>query len=877
MSDVPAAARLVVRVAALVVPRRRRASWRRQWDGEMAHRVRAHGATGSLRFSLGALAHAVYLRREEGSMTGWIGDLRHAARMLVRRPAFTALSVLTLAVGIGAATAVFSLAEALLLRPLPLEDGNRLVGLYSSNPSSGWDRFNVSWPDYVDWTAQEDLFASSAYYDVVDTDLSGEGEPVRLSGAEVGRGFFETLGTRAILGRTLGDDDQDGRNEATVVFAEGVWRRLFGGDPSVVGRTVHLDGDAYTVVGVVPDAESWPLTADFWVPLRFGPHPPEWVDRRSNHTWQALARLRPGVAVATASRRVGEVAHRWYDTNASGTEVGTTGIVVPLRSTVAPDAAPVILGVMGLAVFFVLLIACMNQSNLLFTHAWGRARELSLRSALGAGRARLVALLLGESLLLSLAGGALGVALAGAALGPATRLAPMTLPRSLGVRLDWRVLSGAVAISLMASVLAGLLPALRASRGSVADALKEGSVQSGQGRGGRRLRRAMVVTQLALSVVLLTAAGLTIRTFRAQLAADAGFDTDDLLTFTVRLPTARYPDNALRTQFFDDAVRRLKGLPGVADATVTSRLPVGAASSSLYRVFLFEGAPEPPAGPDFGATWVTVDPGYFPTTGIHPVRGRAFTEDDGADGPPVLLVNETLARRMSPEQDIVGRRIQSWRDERKLRDVVGVVPDIQFGTMTGRDEPAVFVPAAQAVRSQMSFMVRATSDPAALVPVVRTAMAELDADVALAEMGTLTDAHRQALAGVRFVMVLFGVFGALALVLAVGGVYGLVAYSVSRRTREIGIRVAMGASGGSVQAGVVAEGVGLAATGIALGLALAMVAARALASTVVGLSWLDPVALGGVAGLLGVATLLASWIPARRVLRVDPVEALRRE
>jgi putative ABC transport system permease protein len=860
-----------------MVPRRRRVAWRRQWDGEIAHRVRANGAAGSLRFALGAFAHALYLRREEGGMTGLSGDLRHAVRALARRPGFTALSVLTLAVGIGSATVVFSLAEALLLRPLPLEDGDRLVSLFSSNPPNGWDRYNVSWPDYVDWTAQEELFASSAYYGVVESDLSGEGEPVRLSGAEVGRGFFETLGTRAIVGRTFGDDDQDGRGVRTLVFSEAVWRRLFGGDPSVLGRTVHVDGDAYTVVGVVPDDQAWPLTVDFWVPLGFGAHPPEWVDRRSNHSWETVARLRPGVAVADASRRVGEVARRWYDANATGTEVGTTGVVVPLRSTVAPDAAPVMLGIMGLAVFFVLLIACMNQSNLLLTHALGRARELSLRSALGARRGRLVGLLLGESLLLSLAGGAVGVALAGAALGPATRLAPMTLPPSLDVRLDWTVLSGAVAISVLASVLAGLLPALRASRTSVADALKEGSFQASQGRGGSRLRRGMVITQLALSVVLLTAAGLTIRTFREQLTADAGFDTDDLLTFTLRLPTARYPDEALQTQFFEQAVRRLEGLPGVAGATVTSRLPLGAATSSLYRVFLFEGAPEPPAGPDFGATWVAVDPEYFRTTGIRPVRGRAFTEDDGADAPPVIIVNESLARRMSPEQDIIGRRIESWRDERSLREVVGVVPDIQFATMTGRDEPAVFVPAAQAVRPQMSFMVRTTSDPSALVPVVRTALAELDADVALADLGTLSEAHRQGLAGVRFVMVLFGAFGAIALVLAVGGVYGLVAYSVSRRTQEIGIRIAMGASGGSVQAGVVAEGAALAVAGIAVGLVLAVAAARALASAVVGLSWLDPVALGGVAALLGAATLLASWIPARRVLRVDPVEALRRE
>jgi len=877
MSDVSWVARAVFHVAEVLVPRHRRAAWRRQWDAEIAYKVRASAGQGTLGLALGAFAHALYLKREEGRMTGYLGDLRHAMRTLLRRPMFTGLSVLTLGVGIGSATVVFSLAEALLFRPLPLEHGDRLVTLYSTNPSTGWDRYNVSYPDYVDWTARTDLFASSAYYQSLQGDLSGEGDPARLSGARASGGFFETLGTHATVGRTLVADDQDPANPAAIVFSEGAWGRLFGGDPSVVGRTVHLDGDAYTVVGVVPDEQSWPLSADFWVPLRFGAHPPQWADRRSNHMWEVIARLQPGVPVDAASRQVAEVADRWYGANATGTEVGTTAVVVPVRSGVAPDAASVILGVMGLAVLFVLLIACMNQSNLLLTHASGRVRELSLRSALGAGRGRLVGLLLGESLLLALGGGAVGLALAGAVLSPVMRLAPVALPPYLAVRVDWAVLSVAVATSLVASVLAGLIPALHGSRSSVAETLKEGSAQSSQSRGGKRLRQGMVISQLALSVVLLSAAGLTIRTFQAQLSADAGFDVRHLLSFTVRIPGARYPDGALRAQYFDEAVHRLEGVPGVEAATVTSRLPVGAARSSLYRVFLFEGAPEPPAGPDFDGAWVTVGADYFRTLGVEPVRGRGFTRDDGAGAPPVIIVNETMARRMSPDQEILGRRIRSWRDENLLREVVGVVPDIQFSTMSGRAEPAVFVPAAQAVDRQMSFLIRTAGKAAAVVPAVRAAMADLDPDVALADLGTLDSAHRQGLAGVRFVMVLFGAFGGLALVLAVSGVYGLVAYSVSQRTREIGIRIAMGASAGSVQAGVVAEGARLASLGIGVGIVLALGAARGLAARVVGLGGLDPQTFVGVAMLLGAAALLASWLPARRVSRVDAVKALRTE
>lgn len=877
MRDASWAARLVLGLAGWLVPPHRRKAWHRQWDAEMAYKVRASGGRGALGLAWGALAHALYLRRGEGRMKGIMGDLRHSVRTLLRRPAFTLLSVLTLAVGIGSATAVFSLAEALLLRPLPLEGSEELVSVYSSNPSQGWDRYNVSYPDYVDWTSRSDLFASAAIYESAEGDLAGDGDPLRLVGASVGPGFFETLKSKTILGRTLTDGDQNPRSERTVVLSEGAWRRLFGGDRSIVGRTVDLAGRARTVVGVVAAGQGFPLRADFWVPLKFGSTPPDWVERRSNHMWNAVARLRPGVRVADASAQVGQVARRWYDANAKGTEAGTKGIVVPLRSSVTGDSAPVILGVLGLAVLFVLLIACMNQSNLLLTHTFGRSRELSLRAALGAGRGRLVALVMGESLILALAGGGLGVALATAALGPLMRLAPMAIPPELSVRVDWTVLSGALAIALLASVLAGLIPAWRSGRSSVTDTLKEGALQTSQGRSGRRLRQAMVVAQLALSVVLLVASGLAIRTFRSQLAADAGLDASNLLDFTVQLPGARYPTGALRTQFFDEATRRLAALPGVQGATVTSRLPVGASRGSLTRVFLFEGAPEPPAGPDFSAAWVTVDPGYFKTLGAHPVEGRVFTSDDNADGPPVILVNETMARHMSPDQEIVGRRIRSWRDENLLREVVGVIPDIQLSTMAGHDEPAVFVPAAQSVNGQMSFMVRAASDPTALVPAVRAAMKQLDPDVALADLSTLEAAHREGLAGIRFVMVLFGAFGGLALVLALGGVYGLVAYSVSQRTREIGIRIAMGASGGSVQAGILAEGVRLALLGVGLGAVLSWVAVKVLGTRVVGLSVVDPRTVVEVVVLLAGTTLLASWIPARRVSGVDPVEALRRE
>ena len=878
MSGVPRWARALLNAASALVPGRRREAWRRQWEGEVAHFARRRRGLALLGFTLGAWVHAAYLVREEVRGMGTLGDLRTSLRSLLRRPGLVALSVVTLGVGIGAATAVFSMSEAVLFRPLPLPDGDRLFALFSTNHERGFDRFSVSYPDFVDWTSRADLFASASVYAETSRDLAGDAEPVRLTGVLVHDGFFETLGAEAVVGRLLDAGDQSPRSDPAIVLSAGVWSRVFGAEPGVLGRTVRLDGEAYTVVGVAPAGATWPLDADFWIPLRAGSGPAPGMERRSNHAWQAIARLRPGVDVAVASAQVAAVARGWYASNAAGTnEEGTAALVVPLRASVAGDEGSILFGVMGIAVLVVLLIACINQSNLLLTHGLARARELSLRAALGAGRARLFTLLLGESVALSVAGGALGLAFAVATVRIVVARSPLDLPTLADAGLDVPVLLGALAISLVASVLAGLVPAAKASRTSLAEALKEGARQTSAGRGGARLRRVLVAVELALSVVLLTSAGLAIRTFRMQLAADPGFRVSNALVFSVRLPAARYGDEATSRQFWDEAVRRLAAVPGVVGAGMTSRLPVGASRGSLYRVFLVDGAPEPPAGSDVGAMWVSADPSYLPALGVRPLRGRAFTEEDGAGALPVMVVSASFAGRISPDQEILGRRIRSWRDENVLRTVVGVVPDIQLDGMAGEPEPAVFVPAAQDARRSASFLVRTASDPATVVPAVRAVMTDLDPDVALAGMSSLDDAHLARLAGIRFVMTLFGLFGTLALVLAVVGVYGLVAHSVSQRTPEIGIRLAMGATGADVQGRVVGEGLLLAAVGIGVGLAVSVALARVASSFVFGLGWLDVRTFTGVAALLGGATVLASWVPARRVLRVDPVEALRRE
>lgn len=866
---------LLVAAAARLVPERERESWKRQWEAEIAYARQAGG--GPIRYSLGVFRHALYLRRQEAGWRGLVSEIRHSVRGLARRPAYTLFSVLTLGVGIGVAISIFSLAEAALLRPLPFEEGNRLVQLFSSNPSRGFDRFSVSYPDFEDWTARTDLFSSASLYWNRQLDLSGGDDPERVVVSEVHRGYFETLRSRALLGRVLDEDDQRPGAEPVVVLRESLWRRRFGSDSSIVGSRIRLDGTPHTVVGVLADGQEWPANASVWTALRFGSTAPDWAATRSNHTWQTVARLRPGVSVARARAQVGEVSRAVYASVVDERDAGLEGVVVPLRMLGDDDRSAQLFAMLGAAVLFVLLIASLNQSGLLLTHAIGRSRELSLRTALGAGRLRIAILLLGESLVLALAGGALGLGLAVVGTSQILALAPADVRDALHPQLNIAVVGAAILISVLASLMAGLIPALRGSRPGVAGTLKEGGIQATRSRSGHRLRRTVVVAELALAVVLLAAAGLTIRSFRVQIQADPGFSADRMLAFNVRLPAARYPDDTALEQYYERARLRLGSVAGIVSATSTSRIPVGGPGLSLYRAFVFEGSPEPPEGVDYLASWVEVGPEFFETLGIRPLRGRLFTANDRAGSTPVMVMNESLARRMAAENDPLGRPVLSHFDERVPRQVVGIVPDIQYDGIAGRDEPTVFVPQAQSLRTSVAFLVRTAGDPMEVVPAVRAAMAELDPDVALHRLETLNEAHSSDLAIVRFIMTLFGTFGALALVLALSGIYGLMAHSVSQRTQEIGIRMAVGASVANVRRQVLLETALLAVVGLGIGLLLALGFARVISFALFGTSWFDPRTLAAVVLLLTFTALLAGWLPARRATRISPIDALRTE
>ncbi len=870
---VPASVRWILALAARLAPAYRRTAWRRQWVAELEHRCSGGAASeGLIRFALGSIAHALYLRREEMAMGGWVADLRHSARALLRRPGFSALTVATLAVGIGASTAIFSLAETLVLRPLPMEDSDRLVRIFSTNAEEGSDRFSVSYPDYADFTERSDLFEGSSIYMRGSRDISGDGSPQRVQSTVVGEDFFQTLRS-PVMGRVFDAEDHDPRNEITVVLAESFYVSRFGSDPAVIGSSIRLDGEQHTVVGVVADRFAWPPGAQLWTPLQWGGRVPEYADARSNHTWQVIARLQPGVDVGDASDQIRERARTTYaGPDIDPREASIEAILVPLRGSELGDVGP-ILAMLATAVFLVLIIACMNASGLLLTRAWSRGRELSLRSALGAGRARLMWILLGESAMLAFLGGALGVLLGNIGLRRAFQMAPRDVTDLGDPSMNALVLAAGVGISIVAALVAGGVPALRASRVSVAESLKEGAGQATQGRSGTRLRQGLVVAELAFSFALLVVAGLTIRGFQRQIGTDPGFEASNLLSWTVRLPGSRYGEEASVEAYYADAIGRLERHPGILAATSTSRLPLGAGGFSLGRSFGFEGAPD---GAEFPAAWVEVDPEYFRTLGIRPSEGRAFTADDRGEAPLVAIVNERMARQMSPNESIVGRAILSLYDERLNRTVVGVIADIQFqGVSRGQSRPLVLVPRAQSVRTSMAFLVRTAGDPSDMIPVVRQTMAELDADVALDRLQSLRGAHALDLGAVRFLTTLFATFGVLALLLAVSGVYGLVSYSVSRRTQEIGVRMAMGATTGSVRRAVIRESAELAAIGLTIGFVLAYGGGRVLAAGMNGIATLDVSTYIAVVLLLAAAVLAASWFPATRATHIEPVSALR--
>ncbi len=809
-------------------------------------------------------------------MTGWFHDLRYAGRGLLKSPGFTAVAVLTLALGIGANTAIFSVVDSVLLKPLPFQQPERLVQVFERTRGG---LGTASPPNFTDWRSTSTAFEEMGAYTGTAGALTGAGEPQRVAGAAVTGGFFPVLAEAPMLGRVITDADAVIGQDRVVVLSHGLWQRQFAADPRIVGRPVQLDGGDYTVIGVMPPGFEYPAGAAIWVPLAFTED--DLATQRGAHYLDVIARLAPGASVELASSQLRGIAQvleaRFPDTN-----TGSSAFVLPLRDALVGDVRPALLVLLG-AVGFVLLIACANVANLLLARTAARKRELAVRSALGAGRARLARHVLAESLLLALLGGAAGLLLANAALETLLLLPVDGMPRLGNTELDRTVLTFTVTVSILTGVLFGLLPALRSGRGrDLSAALKAGGGAVAHARTGGRTQGALVVAEMALAVLLLAGAGLLLKSFVGLQRVDTGFNPSGVLTFNIALPRSGYPQPADSQAFFEEFNRRIGALPGVERVAGIFGLPLTGFDYTI-SVERLDGAPAYDGPGEERYTQVrVVTPEYFRAMEIPLLAGRALAETDRAGTPPVVVVNESAAELLWPGGDALDHTLEvgttlGLGDSRIGGTVVGVVGDVRHHGPREEARPEVYAAHAQFPIDFMSMTVRSSVPPATLVNPVREQLRQMDAALPMDDVRSMEQRLATSIAQPRFYMLLLSVFAATALFLAAIGIYGVMACAVRNRVNEIGIRRALGAEAADVVRMVVGSAMTLALGGLAVGLLAAFALTRVLADLLYGVSATDPLTFAGVAILLTAVALLASFIPARRAARVDPMVALREE
>ena len=797
-----------------------------------------------------------------------IQDLRYALRALLRSPGFSALAVLTLALGIGANTAIFSVVNAVLLRPLPYPASDRIVAIWGSY---GADRQRVTaYTDVMDFRAQTTSFDAIGVVRGESVNLTGRERPDRLNGEFVTADVFGVLGTKAGQGRTFtAEETTPGSGREVAVLSYAAWQTRFGADPGMLGRSLLLNARPHVVIGVMPPGFTSPFgPADVWLPITSIPSP-ETFDRGVQNVW-AIGRLRAGVSLARARNDLGAIAQRLAaQYPASNTGWGVT--LIPLREWVAGDVGPALLILLA-AVGLVLLIACANVANLQLARGAARRHEITVRASLGAGRARLLRQLLTEALLVSAAGGAAGLLLAAWTTGALVRAVPGGVPSFEPVRMDGTVLLFTAGAAVAAALLFGLVPALAVSRADLGDALR---VRAPEGRRGRvGLRSGLVVAELALCMVLMASAGLLLRSVGRMRRVDPGFDPHQLLTFQFRLPRAKYRDEAAMAAFFERLVPQLRAVPGVTGAALVSATPfTGNWDDVAYAV---AGRPEPEAGRAPKALVDAVSDGYFGTMRIPVLAGRDFDARDRAGSLPVVIVSRELARREWPGVSALGKRIRPEGDS-AWSTVVGVVGDSRQRTLGEDLRPRLYVPVLQSPEAFSNVVARATGDPLALAPSVRAALWSVDPDQPVWEIRSMDGLLARSMRQERFTMLLTGLFAALALLLAAVGVYGVMAYTVSQRTREVGIRLAIGATPAQLIGLILGQGVRATAAATVLGLAGSLGAARLIRGQLFGVAPDDPVTFVVVPAVLAGVALLACWLPARRAAKVDPVVALRSE
>jgi len=809
-------------------------------------------------------------------MQNLLQDLRYGARMLLKKPGFTLIAVLTLALGVGANTAIFSVINSLMLRPLPFREPDKLFQVWESNVKLGYNETDASYPNFADWRDQNQVFEQIAIYSGGTYNLAGAAEPERIEGAIVAPAFFPLLGVKPTLGRVLAPEEDHPNKVFSVVMSERLWRRRFNSDSQIIGRTISLDTESFTVVGVVPnitDLAGLPNDTDLWIPISqgFG------FDNRRGHGYQVIARLKQGVtreqAQADMDRIAGSLAIRHPDSN-----TGQGVRLVPLQEQIVGDFKLALLALLG-AVLFVLLIASANIANMLLARAAGRQKEISIRAALGAGRLRLIRQLLAESLLLAGLGGAAGLLLAVWGVYLLLAFGPAELPRAGEVAVDMRALGFTFAVSLLTGIIFGLAPALQASRPDLNETLKEGVRGATGSAGHRRMRSLLVVSEIALSLVLLVGAGLLMRSFLKLQAVAPGFNPNNMLTMRVSLEGPNYEKAESRIAFYDQLLDKIKALPGVQSVGARYHIPLVPADNYANLAFAIEGRLSDPANRPT-AYYNTVSPDLFRTMEIPVSKGRPFNEHDDQKAQRVIIINETLARRYFPGEDPIGKRMTLEDENPKEEDwatIVGVVKDTKPLALDGKPSPEMYMPFAQRPARSMALMIRTTSKPESVAAAVRRNVQALDRNQLAYGLRTFEGVMSEAVAAPRFRASLLGVFAAVALILAMVGVYGVMSYAVTQRTREIGIRMALGAEPRDALKMVMRQGAKLAAAGVAIG----SVAAAALTWLIEGLLFdlraADPATFVTAPLLLAGAALLACYLPARRATKVDPSVALRCE
>jgi putative ABC transport system permease protein len=814
-------------------------------------------------------------------------DLKYGLRMLAKSPGFTTVAVLTLALGIGASTAVFSIVNAVLLKPLPYPHADRVVFPWRQSPPGIDLGYNeIPWGARTVQNFQHDIkaFQEVGAFEAAGFNLTGTGDPVRVDGVRASAGFFRAMGVAPARGRTFIDEEDHAGHDREVILGYGLWQRKFGGDPSIVGRNLELNGESYAVVGVMPSGFAFPRGEEMPGSFQFPRQPEMWVpaitdispDRTAPDELAVIALLKPGVSIPQAQAEMNVFSNE-RDKEYPQARGWFNSQITPLASQAAGETRRPLLLLLG-AVGVVLLISCANVANLLLARSLGRRREFTLRSALGAAQGRLVRQLLTESVLLAFVGGALGLLLGQVAIQFVKMFGPLNIPRLHEVRLDPGVFAFTIAVTLVTGLLFGFAPALAAARENLVETLKEGSQRSGSGPGRQRIRSVLLVSEVALALVLVIAASLLIRTFFHLLKVDPGFNTTRVLTFEITLPGTKYPDKDRAAALYRKVLERLQNIPGVQSAGIGSPMPMSGGQEST--AFMIPGRPRELNGFHTFASYTIASPGYFSAIGTPILRGRPFLDSDTADSEPVAIISKTLADEFYPDEDPIGQTIKLPPNRFPAMTIIGIAADVKHFTVREKTGPEFYVAYTQKPYPDMLTMqvaLRTQADPRAMIGSARDAIRSVDPSLPIAKVSTLSTLVDDSMTQPRFSMLLLTAFGALALILASIGIYGVISYSVAQRTQEIGIRLALGAQPRNVFRMILGHGARLTGLGVLIGFLAAFGVTRLMTSLLFGIRPTDPLTLVAVPALLMAVALLACYLPARRATRVDPMVALRYE